>query len=217
MNPKRLNTTTSARTGLALIWLLYAVLAVACMIELGDPLRGPKPAPAPVIPPSALILDATSFPTGWDIVPCEPNCDQAERSGAALRTFGKQGTPGHVVQEVMHFADENAAHTKFQTYMQSNLSEFTPESRSPYVPFKPPPEITYLSPFADEQYLGCGVDVVLACRAGRRYGSYFVYIYFDIDGGKGDGLQISEVEPILRALDERYNVLFKQSPSAEEP
>ncbi|MCL4871886.1 MAG: hypothetical protein KJ063_23250 [Anaerolineae bacterium] len=97
------------------------------------------------------------------------------------------------------------------------MSEATPSARSPFSPFQPPPEISYRSPIADEQYLGCGVDVVPGCRAGLRYGQYFIYFYFDIDGGKGDGLQIEEVEPILRAMDERASLLLGIPLEAENP
>jgi hypothetical protein len=35
-----------------------------------------------------------------------------------------------------------------------------------------------------------------------------VYFYFDIDGSRGDGLKIEEVEPILLAMDERASELL---------
>jgi hypothetical protein len=92
-----------------------------------------------------------------------------------------------------------AAQTKFQTYREVEFREL----QSPNRTFRPPPEITYRSPIADEYYLGCGIDEVPACRAIMRYGNYFIYFYFDIDDGQGDGLKMEEVEPILRAMDAR--------------
>jgi hypothetical protein len=93
----------------------------------------------------------------------------------------------------------------------------------PSIEFLPPPQITYRSPIADEQYLACGVDVVPACRAGRRYERFFVEFYFSLDGwlwiGFGPevtGVRIEEVEPILRAMDELVVEQFEMSPSVLE-
>jgi len=116
---------------------------------------------------------------------------------------------------VFYFESEWAAKRKFQRYKETDLTETAPVARTPFSPFQPPPEITYRSPIADEQYLGCGVDVVPRCRAGLRYGRYFVYFSFSLDSGYADGrkihssgLNLEEIEPILRAMDERVSLLL---------
>jgi hypothetical protein len=181
---------------------------MSCTVKVGPSIGGPQPVPAPGVAASELLLDAGSFPTGWQVHPCEPHCDRAERSSEARRTFAIVDIPGHVNQTVLHHGSANSAHTVFESYRDSDLSSSTPEARSPFVPFSLPDEIAYSSPFADEQYLGCGIDVIPACVAGRRYGQYFVHFFFVIDDGNGVGLKINEVEPILRAMDERYAELF---------
>jgi hypothetical protein len=181
---------------------------MSCTFRVGPSIGGPQPVPAPGVAASALLLDASPFPTGWQADPCEPHCDRAERSSEARRTFGIVDIPGHVNQTVLHYGSLNSAHAVFESYKGSDLSTSTPEARSPFVPFRIPDEIAYKSPFADEQYLGCGIDVIPACVAGRRYGQYFVRFFFVIDDGNGEGLKIGEVEPILRAMDEHYAELF---------
>jgi hypothetical protein len=104
---------------------------------------------------------------------------------------------------VFLFGSERRAKAKFQRYEETTS-------------LSPPVEITYRSPIADEQYLRCGVAKVPACWAGLRYKNYFVYFYFslesrlDLDGNKieAHGLKIEEVEPILRAMDERASELL---------
>jgi hypothetical protein len=138
------------------------------------------------------------------------------------RSFGIVGIPGHVIQKVLYLGDEKEARAKFRTYRETSFGRST--SRSPSTEFVPPPEISYRSPIADEQYLGCGVDVVPACRAILRYDSYLVYFYFSLDRGsvdgvevEADGLTIEQVEPILRAMDERAAALLGQEAHSEEP
>lgn len=173
--------------------LLATILVVAtlsCAIPIPGVPSDPVPVPAPGVPASDLLLDAQPFPSGWEARPCEPYCEDTENASQALRTFYITGIPGHVVQQVFYFGSENDAKANFQRYEETT-------------PFSPPSEIDYQSPIADQQYIRCGVDKVPACRAGLRYGNYFVYFYFDIDSGTGDGLKIEEVVPILQAMDER--------------
>lgn len=158
----------------------------------GDPI----PVNPPDVPTSDLLLDESPFPSGWQIDLCEPYCDRDRFLGESSRTFGRIGIPGHIIQDVFYYRTERDAEAKFQRY-----DETTGHS--------PPPEISYLSPIADEQYLRCGVDKrsgIENCRAARRYGNYFIYFYFDLDQGYDDGLpSIEDVEPILRAMDERVS------------
>jgi hypothetical protein len=143
------------------------------------------------------LLDTPAFPNGWTLNQCySQHCfSDAE----ALREFGVVGVPGHVIQQVFKLGSAESAHAKFRTWREVDFRQRVP----PNVQLSPPSEITYRSPIADEYYLGCGVDKVPACEAIFRFGNYFIYFYFDIDGGKGDGLKIQQVEPILRAMDER--------------
>lgn len=142
---------------------------------------------------------------------------------STVRSFGIVGIPGHVIQKVLYLGDEKESRAKFRTYRETSFGRST--SRSPSTEFVPPPEITYRSPIADEEYLGCGVDVVPACQALIRYGSYVVYFYFDLDQRMADGvmvetdggLTIEQVEPILRAMDERAAALLGQEAQSEEP
>jgi hypothetical protein len=192
-------------------WLYLHFKLVASLISAAWVVAGctiTNPVPAHPISTSELLLDEQPFPMGWQASSCEPYCEREERNGQSGRSFFRTGIPGHVIQNVFHYSSERAAHVTFDRYKKMNLSEATPHARAPFSPFQPPPEINYRSPIADEQYLGCGVDVVSGCRAGLRYGQYFIYFYFDIDDGQGDGLKIEEVEPILRAIDERVSLLL---------
>jgi len=183
-----------------------------------------NPVPAYPVSTSELLLNAEPFPTDWEVNPCEPYCERAERNGQSGRSFGIVGIPGHVIQNVFHYSSERAAHTTFDRYKKMNLSEATPHARGPFSPFQPPPEINYRSPIADEQYLVCGVDVVPACVASLRYGQYFIHFYFSLESGYVDGrkiessgLKLEEIEPILRAMDERVSLLLDIPLEVEDP
>lgn len=169
----------------------------------------PPLAPMPRIPARDLLLDDQAFPEDWDVHPCEPDCRRLEGATHAERSLYIIGVPGHAIQDVSRLESVEAARAKFQTYRRVVFRKKLP----PQVPsseFLPPPEIHYRSRIADDYYFGCGVDIVPACRAIARYGQYFVYFFFNVDRGAADGeiiesegLKIEEVEPILRALDER--------------
>ena len=181
---------------------ITALWVTGCSISIG----GPKNIPTPSIAASDLLLDALALPPRWTVNPCKPDCDPGLVT--AQRSFGIVGVPGHVLQDVFYLGSEKAAQEKFHTYYEKDFGKSS--VRSPSSEFTSPPEITYRSSIADEQYLGCGVDVVPACRAILRYDSYFVYFYFSLERGfadgaeiEADGLTLEQVETILRAMDER--------------
>ena len=204
-------------------WLIWLVLCLgtaglACTAPM--PL-GYDPDPAPGVPTSALLLTAEAFPEGWSVDPC----NGCEENGESYRTFGVPDKPGHVDQQVSYYSSDGEAEKAFRTYRASDLTEATHEVRRPSTVLRRPPDITYRSPIADEQYLACGVDVVPICRAGLRYGNYFVYFYFRLKsryyydylepeevGNKASfdraGLTLSVVEAVLRAMDAHYAELF---------
>lgn len=190
---------------------LVTAITLAATLSCVIPVPGVPgdPVPAPGVPASDLLLDAQPFPAGWEVLPCEPYCDDTEKAGQAERTFHLTGVPGHVIQQMFYFGSENDAEANFQRYEETT-------------PFSPPPEIAYRSPIADQQYLRCGVDIVPACWAALRYGNYFVYFYFRLESGydadgervEAHGLKTEEVEAILRAMDERAaDLLGLTSPS----
>ena len=178
------------RAGLILI--IMAIIITGCLGPILLPFDDPVPIAPLGIPTKDLLLDEQPFPSGWQVDPCLHCDDELSQSS---RSFGRTGIPGHVLQDVFHFKDEQDAQAKFQRYEETT-------------PHQPPPGIPYRSPVADDQYLRCGIDDpagVSVCRAGQRYGTYFIYLFFDMDQGLDDGLQFEEVETILRALDEHVS------------
>mgnify|MGYP000477655184 CR=1 FL=1 len=176
------------------------------------------PLPLSNIPAWHLLINADTFPEGWEADPCAPT-DRLCFSGThALRTFGRVAIPGHVIQQVYRFNSIEAAQAKFQRVWEVDFRPRQP----PNMQFAPPPEITYRSPSADEYYFGCGVDRVPGCKALFRYGNYYIEFYFDLDeyrgyglDDEGDGLRLEQVEPILRAMDEHAATVLGLRPRAE--
>lgn len=177
--------------------ILPCVSAImGCYISIPVSVGDPQPVPAVYIPASDLLLDNQSFPTGWRVLPCDPDCDDAERADIARRDFvGTVDRPGAVVQDVFHFANEEDALAKFERYEETDA-------------LLSPLEITYRSPFADKQYVYCKLDNTPGCSVGLQYDTYFIYFYLHIDDGSGYGLELEEVEPVLRAMDQRVSELF---------
>lgn len=186
---------------------LFLVLAFGC----AGPFFLSAPTPLPHVPAWQLLLDRDPFPPEWSIGPCtlSPRC---RGESEAFREFGIVGVPGHVTQDVAAFSNIAGARAGYQSARGRGI--FQPQ-QPPDAQFKPPAEITYRSLVADEFYLGCGVDIVPGCEALYRYGNYFVEFYFSIDGGKGDGLEIHQVVPILRAMDERAMSVWGLKPQPE--
>jgi len=176
---------------LAMAMSLCVVLIAALGTGCTSTSDAPTSLPLPSVPARELLLATQPFPKGWVVGSCAPDCSRSEGETHAERSFYIPGVPGHVLQDVFRLPDVEAAQANFQSYREVDFQTFTL-----------PLEIRYRSPIADEHYLGCGVDEVPACRAIMRYGNYFIAFYFDIDNGKGDGLKIADVEPIVRALDQ---------------
>jgi hypothetical protein len=179
------------------------VLGATGCIPLGDT---PVPTPLHSIPAKDLLLDVQAFPRNWSMDPCTTNCNSREGEAKALRVFGVVGVPGHVIQEVFRLKDVASASDMFQSARVVDFRKST--TRTPSSDFLPPPEITYRSSIADEYYLGCGIDIGAACKAIMRYDNYFISFYFDLDTGTGEGLKVTEIEPVLRDLDAHVAARF---------
>jgi len=167
-----------------------------------------------------LLPDAQAFPQDWDVDPCTLS-RKCFGETEAYRVYGIVGVPGHVIQHVHRLGGLASAQAMFRRAREVDFKKSSPP-RVPSSEFLPPPEITYRSPIADEYYLGCGVDIVPGCIAIFRYGHYFIEFFFNVDKGyvdgveiKGNGLKIEEVEPILRAMDERAAAVLGLRPRAE--
>jgi hypothetical protein len=182
----------SACTVICLLSILVLFLASCRPFE--------KPATKyPIVAARTLLLDATAFPPTWDADPCGPDCARDEGYGKAMRIFGRRNIAGHVIQEITNYVYASSAQNNFQRAQATNFPRRDPNEP----PFSTAPSITYTSPFADQYALGCGIDIVPACRLYAQYGNYYVYMFFNIDSGTGEGLQVADVTPILKALDQQ--------------
>ena len=108
-----------------------------------------------------LLLDATSFPTGWEVIPCEPYCARQERSYQSGRSFIHSGRAGHVLQDVHVLQDAAGAQAMFERYQSVEFQRLPP----PAVTFQAPSANSYRSQLADAWDFRCGVNLVPACKA----------------------------------------------------
>jgi hypothetical protein len=170
------------------------------MLSLTSCMPFEKPATKyPIVAARTLLLDATVFPQTWEADPCAPDCARDEGFGNATRTFGRRNIAGTVIQEITNYVYESSAQGASKRAQATNFPRRDSDERL----FSTASSITYVSRFADQYALGCGVDTVPVCRLYAQYGNYFVYMYFDIDNGTGDGLQVADITPILEALDRK--------------
>lgn len=176
-------------------WVVLAVCAAALTGCFG--IGQTESEPFPLIHAKKLLLSARAFPATWQIVPCGSGCNRSERPEYSTRSFSRVGIAGHVIQDVYAFSSTSDAVASFQHYRSVEFMALQPPDKT----FEPPPNVTYRSLIADDFVLGCGKQVVPACRALFRYRNYVIEFYFDIDSGQGDGLQLHEIEPILRDMD----------------
>ncbi len=184
-------------------WTRLSALLILTLIGIGCSRVGTKPVapPLPIVPAPDLLLDAKPFPQGWQVDPCKP--EPCGRGGQAWRYFDRVGMPGHVLQDVYNFGDIEMAKSKYRLYREADFTK-SPPPQVPSTDLVAPRDIPYRSPIAEEYYLECGWDIRYVCRALFRYGQYLVEFSCEIDLGDGvGGLKIQEVEPILRAMDEK--------------
>lgn len=184
------NRRSTRKWSLILCW--YAILLHGCTAS-----GIPQQAPFSTVDARILLIDARAFPSTWNADPCGVGCDRTERPDHALRMFGRDSIAGHVHQEVFAFPSTIEAQ---QYFAHLDAALFMPLT-SPDITFVAPSNFTYHSALADEYKVGCGKQVVPACRALLRYRNYVVEWYFDIDAGAGDGLQIQDIIPILLEMD----------------
>jgi hypothetical protein len=179
---------------LAMILSLSVILLIGCSIP-----RTNEDAASFGIPAKDLLLDTESFPAGWTFNPCGDNCERIEGAAHAERSYFLPEVPGLVLLEISRFVDVDDSSRKYKTYLDTEFRERVP----PNVQFTTPSAASFQSNFADEYHFGCGIDEVPGCRAILRYGNYFVHLYASWDTGNGEGLQLSEIQQLLQALDER--------------
>ena len=159
-----------------------------------------------LVPPraSALLLEVDVFPKRWSAF--------SDENGTivATRSYYIPHEPGQVFQEVYRRPTAEDASEKFKEYLSGSFNES--KIRQPFVPFSPPPEITFQSQIADEYYFACGVDEAPQCKMLARYRNYFVYFYFDvsIEESRG-GLTYPEIVTVLEALEAKVLSVLSNS------
>jgi hypothetical protein len=125
-----------------------------------------------------------------------------------LRGFGISDVPGFIQEEVTRLDTIDRARQKYNTLYQYYINR----SPTPTItPFVPPREITYRSPIAEEYYLGCGLYRIPMCGAIFRYRNYVAEFTFHteaVEEGQVVGIKISQIEPILRAMDSQASVVL---------
>lgn len=188
-------------------WIGF-VLFIAGSTACASPRNQPIVTPSSVVLAPDLLLNDESFPQNWHILPGDDEYDKGP-SDATREFVPRENRPGHVIQDVLIFRSARAAAAEFRGYRETFFHK-KPPPQTPSTDHRPPPQIQYQSPIADEYYFACGVDIVPICQVLYRYDNYFIYMFFDIEsieidgkqyGGDDEGLQLEEIEPILRALD----------------
>jgi hypothetical protein len=159
------------------------------------------PTPLPGPPARAFIVTKEAYPSDWEALPCDTQLCQNGDETYEQSFISKSHEPGQFRQEVFRFGTAEVASEKYKVYRDTDFhkSQFDPDSTD----FAPPTELPYVSPVADEYYFACGQEFGLVCRMVARYRNYFVFLYFDMDSGKGYGLTYDEVEQILKWLDKQ--------------
>src|SRR4051812_17814539 len=116
------------------------ILIICTLTFTGCVGSGPEgSAPFPVVHAKMLLLSARGFPPTWQVDPCEPACERAERPTHSIRSFGRVGIAGQVLQDVWTFSSNEAAHSEFQRLHEVEFVPLQPPNKT----FEPPPEITY--------------------------------------------------------------------------
>lgn len=159
--------------------------------------------PTPILGPPARVFILTDevYPPDWKALPCET--DLCQNGDATYQQFftPQANEPGQFVQEVYRYETVGAASEKYAIYRSANFhrAQFDPDGTE----YAPPPELLYVSPIADEYYFACGHEFGLVCRMVARYRNYFVYFSFFMESNDSYGLTYTEVERILKWLDEQ--------------
>ncbi len=188
---------------------MFIAVSLSVVAVLGcGPVAYRSPTPTPMLgpPAQAFIASNEAYPFDWGPLPCESQLCQSGESAYEQSFIPDAQEPGQFRQEVFRLDGIEAASTKFATYRRSDFHKSGADPQA--TDFYPPEELPYVSPIADEYYFACGYEFGLVCRMIARYRNYFVYFYFDMDDGRGYGLTFSEVNRILRWLDDQASKLL---------
>jgi len=179
--------------------LLVSIVLVSCGQQIA-----PNLPLAPFVSAPDLLIDATTFPSGWVTNECEPNCGSMQKDFQAARRFSVPNKVGAVVQNVYAYNSAEQAQNEYSRY---RTAQFDAPDRQPSTDFTVPAN-SYRSAVADEQYLACVMDIGAWCRFVARYRQYLVFIECSMESWQGygedildDGLTLAELERVLAAQD----------------
>ena len=156
-----------------------------------------------------LMVEESAFPSGWQ-VDIGLEVDDYPRNNHAHREFWLIETSDSASQDIYRGYTENDAQRRFDDLMDS---QFVPKRQLPptdfYLPFEPPPEITFQSKEADDFYLACGWWAFAYCQVVARYQNYVVYLRLDhettYEGHYTNGLTYQQMEKIIEAMDAKIS------------
>lgn len=143
----------------------------------------------------SLVLDAVPFPARVDARADAPRSPlhNSPRESAGLTIYFTGGIANH---EVYQTSSTAIAARQFRHEEKAQFS-----TAKNYGPWQTPEILTYRSPIADQYHVACGtVDNIYMCITLAQYEEYYVWFHTHISS---DGLHVEDLEPILRAIDER--------------
>ena len=191
--------------------LRILVLGVFCLFYLlaCDVGSADSILPVETLDAKELIINSENYPADWQAFSCESVlCDSKDGSTYEQSFLPMAHEPGQFFQEVYRFSSISDAREKFLVYQNGafNKESFDPKGTE----FSIPSEFPYISLVADQYYFACARQFGLVCQMIARYKNYFIFMYFDMDDGRGYGLTFQEVEKILEGLDEQVAHLLYQ-------
>ncbi len=146
----------------------------------------------PECPIETLILSGNSFPKGTYAEPLESPLPEYLQEGAA-RSFYL--APDSVFQEVIDWRLPARAKGEYDLQLRSAFD--VDKYMGPWWT----PEDLYVSSTASNYHAACGFDLnIYQCRMVATYGGYSVFFRAE---ASGQGITMSNVNELLRAIDQR--------------
>lgn len=183
----------------------WLILTALLLIVMGCRPQ-PSPATSEVLDPELerLLVDVSLFPSKWyvDIPPFPYYWLEGAETSAAIQ-LRLQGSNALATHRLFRYRDAAKAMAEYHRQMPG---EFYSADR--LTPWEPPEALPYQSSVADQFRFGCAIigrsqsdpDRFTTCKAMAQYGKYLSIFATWISP---DGMQLEDLERILKAIDER--------------
>jgi hypothetical protein len=199
-------------------WILMLILLFLVSCDYNN-FHSPEPTPPgwnELV--SNLLVDSTSFPSGWEKIRDSKDILVDTSVNHVYRSWWwKSRGDGLVEQSIWRAINTTEAEEKYNDLRQGSfLEKITPKPGEENEKYLVPDEITYRSEIANSFYYACGWKNGGECIVIAQYRNYVSYMRLSLNGQNQGyttiGLSYQEIESLIQAMDEKFAEFLASHP-----